>query len=85
MSPSQHSWLTCWVSLTLNYNKLKSPPPAQEQIELICKRSLEKYRVALYGASIYSVMDLLLRAHELHAVLGPSGCQTATFEEKPDQ
>lgn len=34
-----------------------------------------KYRVTLYGTPIPSVMDLLLQAHELRAVLGPSvGC-----------
>lgn len=53
------------------FNKLKSPPPEREQIELISKHSLEKYRVALYGTLIPSVMDLLLRARELHTVLGP--------------
>lgn len=54
------------------FKKLKSPPPGQEQIELICKHALEKYRVALYGTPLPSVMTLLLRAHELHSVLGPS-------------
>ncbi|CAL9705023.1 unnamed protein product [Knipowitschia caucasica] len=63
------------------YNKLKSPPPEREQIELIRKHSLEKYRVALYGAHVTSVMDLLLRAHELHSVLGPSGPQTSRYKE----
>lgn len=72
-----HEPLPTFVAHMLGeFNKLKSPPPAQEQIELICKHSLEKYRVALYGAPIFSVMDLLLRAHELHAVLGPSGHQS---------
>ncbi len=57
------------------FRKLKSSPPQQEQIDLIRKHVLEKYRVALYGTPIPSVMELLLRAHELHAVLGPSvGC-----------
>lgn len=60
------------------FNKLKSPPPETEQIELISKHSLEKYRVALYGANIASVMELLLRAHELHSVLGPSGPPTSS-------
>ncbi len=50
------------------FRKLKTPPPEQEQIDLICKHSLEKYRVALYGTSVSSGMDLLLRAHELHVV-----------------
>lgn len=59
------------------FNKLKSPPPEKEQIELIWKHSLEKYRVALYGTHVTSVMDLLLCAHELHSVLGPSGLQTS--------
>ncbi|ROI80148.1 hypothetical protein DPX16_23724 [Anabarilius grahami] len=54
------------------FRKLKTPPPQLEQIDLIQKHVLEKYRVALYGTPIPSVMDLLLRAHELHAVLGPS-------------
>ncbi|KAL1273649.1 hypothetical protein QQF64_026463 [Cirrhinus molitorella] len=61
------------------FRKLKTPPPQQEQIDLIRKHVLEKYRVALYGTPISSVMDLLLRAHELHAVLGPSvGCSPQT-------
>lgn len=59
------------------FKKLQNPPPEQEQIDLICKHSLEKYRVALFGTHIPSVIDLLLRAHELHSVLGPSGHQTA--------
>ncbi|KAA0708014.1 hypothetical protein E1301_Tti020996 [Triplophysa tibetana] len=54
------------------FRKLKTPPPEQEQIDLISKHALEKYRVALYGTSVSSVMDLLLRAHELHVVLGPN-------------
>lgn len=54
------------------FGKLKSPPPENEQIEMISKHSLEKYRVALYGSNINSVMNLLLHAHELHSVLGPS-------------
>ncbi|KAF4115465.1 hypothetical protein G5714_002954 [Onychostoma macrolepis] len=54
--------------------KLKTPPPEQEQTDLICKHSLKKFRVALYGTSISSGMDLLLRAHKLHVVLGPSKC-----------
>ncbi len=62
------------------FRKLKTPPPQQEQIDLIRKHVLEKYRVALYGTPIPSVMDLLLRAHELHAVLGPSvGCSPQTL------
>lgn len=61
------------------FRKLKTPPPQQEQIDLIRKHVLEKYRVALYGTPIPSVVDLLLRAHELHAVLGPSvGCPPQT-------
>lgn len=60
------------------FHKLKSPPPEKEQIELICKHSLEKYKVALYGTLVPSAMDLLLRAHELHVVLGPSSYQTPT-------
>lgn len=65
------------------FNKLKSPPPENDQIELIRKHSLEKYRVALYGAQVASVMDLLLRAHELHSVLGPSGPQPSQrFKEQ---
>lgn len=60
------------------FNKLRCPPPEHEQIELICKHSLEKYRVALYGTPVPSVMDLLLRAHELHTALGPVGRSTPT-------
>lgn len=72
-----HEPLPTFVAHMLGeFNKLQSPPPAQEQIELICKHALEKYRVALYGTPIYSAMDLLLRAHELHAVLGPGGHQS---------
>lgn len=48
-------------------------PPQLDQIELIFKHAVEKYRVALYGTAVMSVMDLLLYAHELHAVLGLCG------------
>ncbi|KAF7640997.1 hypothetical protein LDENG_00000870 [Lucifuga dentata] len=66
--------LPTFVAHMLNeFNKLKSPPTEKEQIELICKHALERYRVALYGMPVPSVVDLLLRAHELHSVLGPSG------------
>lgn len=34
------------------FTKLKTPPPEQEQIDLICKHALEKYRVALYGTFV---------------------------------
>jgi len=64
------------------FDKLKSSPPEQEKIEMICKHSLEKYRVALYGPPVSSVMDLLLRAHELHAVLGPGGHQASPVRFK---
>lgn len=57
--------------LLSEFKKLKSPPPEQEQIDLICKHALERYRVALYGMQITSVIDLLMRAHELHSALGP--------------
>ncbi|KAL0147801.1 hypothetical protein M9458_056878 [Cirrhinus mrigala] len=62
--------------------KLKTPPPEQEQIDLICKHALEKYRVALYGTSVSSGMDLLLRAHKLHVVLGPSKCSLPSMQNK---
>lgn len=39
------------------FKKLKTSPPEQEQIDLICKHALQKYRVALYGTSVPSVMD----------------------------
>lgn len=64
------------------FRKLKTPPPEQEQIDLICKHALEKYRVALYGTSVSSGMDLLLRAHELHVVLGPSKCSLPAMQNK---
>ncbi|KAA0708015.1 hypothetical protein E1301_Tti022256 [Triplophysa tibetana] len=64
------------------FRKLKTPPPEQEQIDLISKHALEKYRVALYGTSVSSVMDLLLRAHELHVVLGPSSCFPTSGQSK---
>lgn len=57
--------------LLSEFKKLKSPPPEQEQIDLICKHALEGYRVALYGTQITSVIDLLMCAHELHSTLGP--------------
>ncbi|MEQ2163626.1 hypothetical protein GOODEAATRI_032185 [Goodea atripinnis] len=57
------------------FNKLRCPPPEQERIQIICKHSLEKYRVALYGSHVSSVTELLLRAHELHAVLGADSHQ----------
>lgn len=58
--------------LLSEFKKLKSPPTEQDQIELICKHALERYRVAIYGTEITSVIDLLMRAHELHSVLGPN-------------
>lgn len=64
------------------FRKLKTPPPEQEQIDLISKHALEKYRVALYGTSVSSVMDLLLRAHELHVVLGPSKFSPSSVQSK---
>ncbi|KAL1265240.1 hypothetical protein QQF64_003267 [Cirrhinus molitorella] len=64
------------------FKKLKTPPPEQEQIDLICKHALEKYRVALYGTSVSSGMDLLLRAHELHVVLGPSKSSLPSMQSK---
>lgn len=43
-----HEPLLTFVAPMLGeFNKLRSPPPEQEQIELISKHSLEKYRVAL--------------------------------------
>lgn len=48
-------------------------PPQLEQIELILKHAVEKYRVAFYDTAVMSVMDLLLCVHELHAVLGLCG------------
>ncbi|KAK2836339.1 hypothetical protein Q7C36_014208 [Tachysurus vachellii] len=45
------------------FRKLKTPPPQQEQIDVIRKHALEKYRLALYGTPMPSAMDLLLRAH----------------------
>lgn len=69
------------------FNKLRCPPPEREQIDLICKHTLERYRVALYGTPITSVMDLLLRAHELHSALGPSGhlCRSVQKRAKPPE
>ena len=69
------------------FKKLKSPPSEQEQIELICKHALERYRVALYGTPVKSVIELMLRAHELHSVLGPSTTQPprAHTNSKPDR
>ncbi|XP_027874929.1 uncharacterized protein LOC114145504 isoform X1 [Xiphophorus couchianus] len=67
--------LTFVAHMLSEFNKLSSPPPEKECIQLICKHSLEKYRVALYGSPVSSVMELLLRAHELHAVLGPDSHQ----------
>lgn len=68
--------LTFVAHMLGEFRKLKTSPPQQEQIDLIRKHVLEKYRVAHYGTPILSVMDLLLRAHELH---GPSvGCLPQT-------
>ncbi|KAL6472421.1 hypothetical protein MHYP_G00186090 [Metynnis hypsauchen] len=66
------------------FNKLRSPPPERDQIDLICKHTLERYRVALYGTPITSVMDLLLRAHELHSALGPSGHHRRSIQKRND-
>ncbi|KAL6481161.1 hypothetical protein MHYP_G00092410 [Metynnis hypsauchen] len=52
------------------FKKLRYLPPELDQVELICKHAKEKYTIALYGTRISSVVDFLLRAHELHAALG---------------
>ncbi|CAG6016244.1 unnamed protein product [Menidia menidia] len=49
------------------FNKLCSPPPEKERIQLICKHSLEKYRVALYGSP--TLTEPQLSANTLH-ILG---------------
>ncbi|KAF5900506.1 Transposon Ty3-I Gag-Pol poly [Clarias magur] len=59
--------------LLSEFKKLMSPPPEQEQIDLICKHALEHYRVALYDQQIASVIDLLMCAHDLHSALDPDG------------
>ncbi|KAL6455153.1 hypothetical protein MHYP_G00364060 [Metynnis hypsauchen] len=59
------------VHMLSEFDKLRYPPPGQEQVTIVCRRALEKYRVALYGTTISSEVDLLMRAHELHSVLGP--------------
>lgn len=69
------------------FKKLRSPPSELEQIELICKHALEKYRIALYGTSVKSGIELMLRAHELHTVLGPNPPQPphAKVKSMPDR
>ncbi|KAL7863396.1 hypothetical protein SRHO_G00123800 [Serrasalmus rhombeus] len=62
--------LTFVAHMLCEFARLRNPPPEKEQVEIICKHALEKYTVALYGTSVLSVADLLLRAHELHAALG---------------
>lgn len=62
------------------FSKLSSPPPEKDQIELISKRMLEKYRIALCGTDITAVMDLLLRAHELHSVLGSGRSPSSSYQ-----
>ncbi len=69
------------ANLLSEFKKLKSPPPEQEQIDLICKHALERYRVALYGKQITSVIDLLMCAHELHSALGPD-CRNEPVVQK---
>ncbi|KAK5603216.1 hypothetical protein CRENBAI_012407, partial [Crenichthys baileyi] len=64
------------------FKRLRNPPPEQEQIDLICKHAVEKYRVALYGTPIKSVIDLVLRAHELHSVLGTNLPQPSRVQMK---
>lgn len=64
------------------FRRLRNPPSEQEQIELICKHAVEKYRVALYGTPVRSVIDLVLRAHELHSVLGTSLSQSSRVQLK---
>lgn len=54
---------------------LRNPPSEQEQIELIFKHAQEKYRVALCGARVTSVIELYLQAHVIHSVLGPNTTQ----------
>lgn len=67
--------------------KLRSPPSELEQIELICKHALEKYRIAIYGTPVKSIIELMLQAHELHSVLGPNTQQPphAQANSKPDR
>ncbi|GAA6068688.1 uncharacterized protein LOC113018267 [Tachysurus ichikawai] len=63
------------------FRKLKTPPPQQEQIDVIWKHALEKYRLVLYGTPMPSAMDLLLRAHELHAVHTPRSRTTTVRDQ----
>ncbi len=67
--------------LLYEFKKLRSPPLEQEQIDLICKHALECYRVALHGKQVTSVIDLLIRAHELHSALGPD-CRNEPVVQK---
>lgn len=62
------------------FRRLRNPPSEQEQIELICKHAVEKYRVALYGTPVRSVIDLVLHAHKLHSVLGTSLSQPSRVQ-----
>lgn len=66
------------------FKKLRNPPSDQEQIELICKHALEKYRVALCGTSVNSVIELMLCAHDLHTVLGPNTPKPPRAQAKPN-
>lgn len=50
---------------------MNMPPPVPEHIEIIHQHVSDQYRLALYGSSLGSISDLLLKAHELHSALGP--------------
>lgn len=69
------------------FKRLRNPPTEQEQVELICKHTQEKYRVALYGAHINSAIELLMHAHDLHSVLGPNTTQrpNTLMKNRPDR
>lgn len=65
------------------FRRLKQPPSEAEQIELIRRHVSDQYRLALYGSSLSSITGLLLKAHELHAALGPITTVTQGPEDQP--
>ncbi len=80
VSKPQENHSNICSKLLSEFKKLKSPPPEQEQIDLICTHALERYRVALYGKQITSVIDLFMWP-QAAAALGPD-CRNEPVVQK---
>lgn len=62
---------TIVTHLVGEFKKIKNPPPEADKVEIIRRHVSDRYKLALYGCTMTSIADLLLKAHELHSVLGP--------------